>query len=115
MNNLLPLAAVVRRTPRPPVDLRYSLGRCRYLIVAVYFSFVIGSAGCCADRSKPARITSDPAFAPRVEFAHLVYWSKSGAQEVIGMAASGAKYGYRDEPFLLDRGDPSDGILSAYS
>ena len=82
-----------------------------WLIMLLYFAFVLGigfalkrymktsSDFFLAGRSLPAWICG------------LAFISANlGAQEVIGMAASGCEIRHRHQPFLLDRRDPGDGV-----
>jgi solute:Na+ symporter, SSS family len=82
-----------------------------YLVMIIYFGFVLGigfvlkrfmrtsSEFLTAGRSIPAWV------------AGLAFLSANlGAQEVIGMAASGAKYGIAHQSFLLVGRHPRDGF-----
>src|SRR5882672_8082202 len=101
MNNLLPLAAVVSSTAASSGrSALLNLGAVDYLIVAVYFSFVIGigwvlrrSLKTSSDYFESGR--SLPAWICALGFIG----ANLGAQEVIGMAASGAKYGIMTSHF----------------
>ena len=87
-----------------------------WTIMVIYFVFVLGIGFALkrymktstdfflSGRSIPAWITG------------LAFISANlGAQEVIGMGASGAKYGICHQSLLLDRRDPGDGLSLAFS
>ena len=82
-----------------------------WLIMLVYFVFVLG-IGFALKRYM--RTSNDFFLAGRsipAWVCGLAFISANlGAQEVIGMGASGAKYGIIDQPFLLDRRHPGDGV-----
>jgi ABC-type dipeptide/oligopeptide/nickel transport system permease component len=80
-----------------------------WLIMLVYFGFVLG-IGFALKRYM--RTSNDFFLAGRsipAWVCGLAFISANlGAQEVIGMGASGAKYGIVDQPLLLDRRHPGD-------
>ena len=93
------------------------LGAIDYAIMVVYFVFVLG-IGLALKRAMrtstgllPRRDARSPPGSPA--------WRSSrrnlGAQEVIGMAASGAKYGIATSHFYWVGRDPGDGVRRACS
>jgi len=83
-----PILKDVHREERP-----LKLAAVDYVILAVYFGFVIGIGWMCERRYRPVAISCFPAVDP-VWITSLAFIAANlGAQELIGMAASGAKYG----------------------
>ncbi len=76
------------------------LGRIDYLIVAIYFLFVLGIGWMLKSTMKGSRDFLTSARSIPGWVAGLAFLSANlGAQEVIGMAASGAKYGIMTSHF----------------
>ncbi len=82
-----------------------------YLIMLIYLAFVLGIGFALKRFMKTSTDfflsgRSIPAWVAGLAFIS----ANLGAQEVIGMAASGAKYGIATSPFLLAGRDPGDGL-----
>jgi len=77
------------------------LGGIDYLILVIYFLFVIASGGAQAlhqdERGFLPLGPVDPGWIAGLRFLS----ANLGAQEMIGMAASGAKYVHSHQPLLL--------------
>ena len=79
-----------------------------WIIMLVYFAFVLGIGFGLKRRVKTSTDFFLAGRAIPAWICGLAFLSANlGAQEVIGMAASGAKIWHQDQPFPLDRGDPS--------
>ncbi|MBS0662840.1 MAG: sodium:solute symporter family protein [Verrucomicrobia bacterium] len=96
----LPLATAAGAAPNPPGGVVLNLAAVDYLILAVYFAFVLGIGWVLRKHLKTSTDffesgRSLPAWICALGFIG----ANLGAQEVMGMAASGAKYGIATSHF----------------
>ena len=94
-------------TQEPPLTLR----AIDYVSLIIYFAFVLGIGWLAKRKITPARIFSPPRHSVPVWITSLAFIAANlGAQEMIGMCASGAKYGIMTAHFYWLGAVPGDGV-----